>query len=127
MQVRQRPLSRNTLREAVRAAQHLGFTLSELQSADRHVSISRARQFVAYHVRSVTEASYPELGYLLKRDHTTIIAACRRVQKLLDSGDHNLRKLLQDLRASSYLCLHTCSRPGVRSCSALAEEGARAG
>ena len=52
-----------------------------IRGRDRHQSVARARQIAAWLIRlhSNPRRSFPEIGRLLGRDHTTIMAACNSV------------------------------------------------
>lgn len=56
-------------------ARHHGFTVAELKSARRVKKVVLARQEAAYRIISETPLSYPQVGKLLHRDHTTILHA----------------------------------------------------
>jgi chromosomal replication initiator protein len=46
---------------------------------DRHRTVAEARQVAMWLVRELGGRSYPELGRIFQRDHTTAISAVRRV------------------------------------------------
>jgi chromosomal replication initiation ATPase DnaA len=60
-------------------AQYYGFTLDDVLATDKSRSIDRARAVAFFVARQVTDASYPELGRIFSRDHTTARHACKRV------------------------------------------------
>jgi hypothetical protein len=49
--------------------------------------VTRARQITAWVLRSQYAQSYPEIGRILGRDHSTVMHAVHRVQEALDDGD----------------------------------------
>ncbi len=64
---------------------HFRVTNSELLSKDRHKSVAFARQVAMYLCRQRLKCSFPELGRAFgNRDHTTVMSAVRRVEKLLE-------------------------------------------
>ena len=64
---------------------HFRLTNSELLSKDRHKSVAFARQVAMYLCRQRLKCSFPELGRAFgNRDHTTVMSAVRRVEKLLE-------------------------------------------
>jgi chromosomal replication initiator protein len=77
--------------------------LADLKGSRRHQAIARPRQVAMYLARKlVPGASFPLIGRAFgDKDHTTVIAACRKIEKLL--GDDaslradlaNIEKLLQ--------------------------------
>jgi hypothetical protein len=56
-----------------------GFTLPELRSTSRAADLVAARWAAAAAARSETEASLPQIGRLLNRDHSTILHALRKI------------------------------------------------
>jgi chromosomal replication initiator protein len=61
---------------------HFGIELPELLSKDRHKSLAFARQLAMYLCRTILQLSYPELGRAFGRDHTTCLAACRKMARV---------------------------------------------
>lgn len=62
---------------------HFGIELAALVSKDRSKSLAFARQLAVYLCRTVLGMSYPELGRAFGgRDHTTMLAACRRIERV---------------------------------------------
>lgn len=64
---------------------HFGIDLPSLLAKDRHKSVSFARQLAVYLCRTILGLSYPELGRAFGRDHTTMISACRRIERVCTS------------------------------------------
>jgi hypothetical protein len=62
-----------------RVAVEQGFSLAELRSTSRSARLVRARWAAMAAARSETEASLPQLGRILNRDHTTVLHGLRRV------------------------------------------------
>lgn len=56
-----------------------GVSLEDLISRNRHKNVSAARHEIMYWIRNKMKWSYPEIGKLFERDHTTVIAACRKM------------------------------------------------
>lgn len=72
--------------------------VSELKSKRRTKTLVYPRQIAMYLCRELTETSYPEIGRLFGgKDHTTIIHACKHIEKAKDE-DHALRSVLDDLK-----------------------------
>ncbi len=62
---------------------HFHLSNAELLSKDRHKSVAFARQVAMYLCRQRLKCSFPELGRAFgNRDHTTVMSAVRRVEKL---------------------------------------------
>lgn len=62
-------------------------------------AVVEARQFIAWALRDKWGLSYPHLARLLHRDHTTMIASVRKVQRANESRE---RWALQCAEACAY-------------------------
>lgn len=70
----------------------------EMVSARRARDVARPRQVAMYLAKELTPLSLPNIGRLFgKRDHTTVIHACRRVVTLI-AEDRRLRTHVAVLR-----------------------------
>lgn len=87
---------KNTVRSNPRLTQLIGdvagaFSVDpvELFEPSRSMkSVADARHVVAWAVRHwVPKPSFPEIGKMLNRDHTTIMHAVRRIDEAIQSGD----------------------------------------
>ena len=65
------------LRLAERLAEAEGYSLRILQGKARCASISRARASVAWELARETGMSFPEIGALLCKDHTSVLHMIR--------------------------------------------------
>ena len=83
-------------------ADYFRLRVSDLTSKRRSRSIVRPRQIAMALARELTNRSFPEIGTAFgDRDHTTVLYACRQVEKLrkTDSAiDTDYRNLLRRLR-----------------------------
>lgn len=77
-------------------ARYFKVTVDELRQDRRHKQLAYARQVAMYLCRKLTRASFPELGNRFNKDHTTVLAACRKIDKLR-ATDSVLRKQLEEL------------------------------
>lgn len=60
----------------------------DLLSDRREHGISMPRSVAMYLVRKMARLSYPEIGRLLnKKNHSTVISACNRIEKAVTQGD----------------------------------------
>ena len=60
----------------------------DLLSDRRDHGISLPRSVAMYLVRKMARLSYPEIGQLLnKKNHSTVISACRRIDKAIAAGE----------------------------------------
>lgn len=57
-------------------AEHFGLTRDDLLGRSRRLTVSVAR-IVAMRIARTEGYSYPELGIVFGRDHTTVMAVCR--------------------------------------------------
>ena len=81
-----RPVHAEQIFEAVR--EFFGLERSELMSGRRQRTISLARSVAMYLARKLTNLSYPEIaGRMGKRNHSTVISACRRVEASVRRDD----------------------------------------
>lgn len=65
-------------------ADYYGLTLEELCGPSRSRPLVQARQVAMYLCREKTDMSLPAIGNVFgDRDHTTVLHACRRIQKLM--------------------------------------------
>jgi chromosomal replication initiator protein len=83
------------IQEAVANRYHI--KVSDLKSKRRTKTLVHPRQLAMYLCRELTDASFPEIGRDFGgKDHTTIIHACKQVQKSLEK-DSSLRTTLNSI------------------------------
>lgn len=76
---------------------HFGVRLTDLQSKKRTQSITMPRQICMYLARNLTRHSLEEIGgHLGGRDHTTVMHACEKIEKLC-SNDEKTKIMLDEL------------------------------
>lgn len=66
---------------AVHAVKH-GVTVSDLKSRSRAQPLAHIRQKIMAKLRRDTDLSYPTIGRIFNRDHTTVLHAVRRIEEL---------------------------------------------
>ena len=72
--------------------------ISELKSKRRTKTLVHPRQIALFLVRELTDSSFPEIGREFGgKDHTTIIHACRQIEKALDE-DTTLQATIESLK-----------------------------
>ena len=72
--------------------------VSELKSKRRTKTVVHPRQIAMYLSREMTDASFPEIGREFGgKDHTTIIHACRQIEKAMEN-DSSLRTRVESLK-----------------------------
>ena len=83
------------IQEAVANRYHI--KVSDLKSKRRTKTLVHPRQVAMYLCRELTDASFPEIGRDFGgKDHTTIIHACKQVQKSLEK-DSSLRATINSI------------------------------
>jgi len=70
-----------------RIAREYGFTREEILAADRHKSVTYARHLAMFFCRLRTGMSFPELGGVFERDHSTVMSGVRRIADRLNGAD----------------------------------------
>ena len=79
-------------------SEHFGITSADIKGSRRTRAISEPRQLAMFLARKHTEHSYPELGRKFGgKDHTTVLAACRKLEKLLKENDSTTIAKVRDL------------------------------
>lgn len=66
----------------VALAREFGVAVDDLRVPDRQQSIAAMRCIAMATLREHTRMSYPEIGRLLLRDHTTVMSGCARAVTL---------------------------------------------
>jgi chromosomal replication initiator protein len=67
-------------------AETFGVSIEDLLSPKRTAELAQARQIAMYVARNKTEESLQQIGYCFnKKDHTTVIHACRKIEDLVKS------------------------------------------
>lgn len=80
-------------------AEHFGISAADIKGSRRTRAISEPRQYAMYLSRKHTEHSYPEIGRQFGgKDHTTVLAACRKLERLLPNDD-SMGHLMRELEA----------------------------
>lgn len=67
---------------------YFGIEMRELMSGRRHRTISLARSVAMHLIRKTAKLSFPEIGMKMgKRNHSTVISACRRMERAIDRNE----------------------------------------
>ena len=70
---------------------YFGLEHKDLMSGRRQRTISLARSVAMYLVRKTAKLSFPEIGYRMgKRNHSTVISACRRIERAVQHNENLL-------------------------------------
>ena len=68
--------------------EHFGLEMQDLMSGRRQRTISLARSAAMYLIRKTSKLSFPEIaGRMGKRNHSTVISACRRIERGMAKGE----------------------------------------
>ena len=77
-EVKARPPSKPKVRQVLtEVAERYGLTLADITGHDRRRPLAHIRAEAFYEARRLTGASYPMIGLIAARDHTTVLHACR--------------------------------------------------
>ncbi|MDG2380752.1 MAG: DnaA/Hda family protein [Pirellulaceae bacterium] len=85
-------------RKIIRAtARHFGLKVTNVTGASRRKMDALARSVAMFLIRELTPLSYQQIGQLFQqRDHSTVMHACRKVQRMIDS-DSTTRSAVHEL------------------------------
>lgn len=78
-----------------------GVSWNEMRSHRRDQASVLARHVAMFLAYEMTPASYPQLGMFFDRDHTSVLAAVRRVRRLMQTDPALAGRLNQLRRALS--------------------------
>ncbi|MGM0557775.1 MAG: chromosomal replication initiator protein DnaA [Myxococcota bacterium] len=79
-------------------ARHFDISSSDIRGRRRTRAISEPRQYAMYLARKHTDHSYPQLGEQFGgKDHTTVLAAFKKMSELLEIGDTETTDILDTL------------------------------
>ncbi len=80
------PVRPETIIEAI--CNHFDLELRDLMSGRRQRTISLARSIAMFLIRKTSKLSFPDIaGKMGKRNHSTVISACRRIEKALAKNE----------------------------------------
>ncbi|MEE8126017.1 MAG: chromosomal replication initiator protein DnaA, partial [Nitrospirales bacterium] len=93
---KRRVITTEDIQEAVASRFHL--KISDLKSKRRTKTLVYPRQIAMFLCRTLTDASFPEIGRDFGgKDHTTIIHACKQMEKSQEA-DSTLRTTIESLK-----------------------------
>ncbi|MFP4599107.1 MAG: chromosomal replication initiator protein DnaA [Persicimonas sp.] len=79
-------------------ANDFDITPRDIKGKRRTRAISKPRQYAMYLARKHTDNSYPRLGELFGgKDHTTVLAAAKKIGGLVDDGDDDICAIIDRL------------------------------
>ncbi len=69
-------------------AYHFGVKVAQLCGPLKVRKVARPRQVAMYLARSLTSLSYPDIGAAFNRNHSTVVAAVKAIERLWETrGD----------------------------------------
>lgn len=68
-------------------------TAEEIKGKKRDSSISNARHICIYLIRQMNELSLKQIGDIFSKDHTTIIASCKKVRNEMDTNEEKKQEI----------------------------------
>lgn len=82
------------LADVIAAAEELHeLTPGSILRFDRHKHISDVRRMVAFVGRAWLDLSYPRIGAIMLRDHSTIVHHCKEMARLLRKDRSRMREV----------------------------------
>jgi chromosomal replication initiator protein len=79
-------------------ARYYKVPVESLKEDRRHKALAHARQVAMYLSRKLTKGSFPEIAARFSKDHSTVISAVRKVEKLRET-DAGVKRELDELEA----------------------------
>lgn len=93
-QEKKEPISINAIQRNV--ADYFDIRLADMTSKQRSASVSLPRQVAMFLCRSMTSASFPDIGVAFGKTHATVIHACRRINAKI-IADQQLKHVVAKL------------------------------
>jgi hypothetical protein len=82
------PLTAGPVRTlAVIVSNYYGLTIADLRDPSHVPTLVRPRQVFCYVCRHIAKQSYPRIGRLINRDHSTIVHACNKIEELIKTDE----------------------------------------
>jgi chromosomal replication initiator protein len=79
-------------------ARYYKVPVEALKEDRRHKAVAHARQVAMYLSRKLTKGSFPELALRFHKDHSTVISAVRKVERLRET-DASVKRELDELES----------------------------
>jgi chromosomal replication initiator protein len=99
MMTRPEPLTPEEI--VAKVAQFYSIDTDVLRGRNRSKKISRSRQIAMYLARKETQASLPQIGQILERDHTTVLHGYEKIRQAIEE-DNSLRRDILAIRERLY-------------------------
>ena len=89
-----RPVDMDQIQREV--ARYYKVAVEDLRQDRRMKQLAHARAVAMFLCRTLTKASFPEIARVFNKDHSTVLAACRKIETLVDS-DAQAKKEIGEL------------------------------
>ena len=77
-------------------AAHFGVTVHEILAKRRNPKVILPRHVAMYVTKHVSLQSFPEIGRRFQRDHTTVLHAVQKIERMIES-DFDLKQTIENL------------------------------
>jgi chromosomal replication initiator protein len=84
-----------------KVSSHYGVSVEDLKSKKKTAAISNARHVACYIIRSLTDKSFKEIGFIFSRDHTSVMHSCETVKmniKTVKNIDSEIKSLIKEIK-----------------------------
>ena len=104
---------------------YFGLRTADLHTSKKSRTIALARGIAMYLARKHTEMSFPEIGRFMRKNHSTVILACRRTAESMAANEtvewisaggprtKNINTIIADIEAQSGNTLTSTTPPDV--------------
>ncbi len=96
-----RPVTLTPAEIVEEVARYYSLDADLLRGRGRSKDIARSRQIAMYLAREETQASLPQIGEVLGRDHTTVLYGCDQISQKIEQDD-GLRRDILNIRERLY-------------------------
>lgn len=79
------------------ASMYFGRPFEEMLGPRRYKGLAEARHVAMYVAQKLCTASFPAIGRVFDRDHTSILHGVAKIQKRLDEGDVELKRAVDEI------------------------------
>lgn len=79
-------------------ARYYDVTVSEIMSKKRSRDITIPRQVSMYLCRSILDETFPKIGEIFKKDHTTVMHACTKIDEEMDKTDSPIYYDIEEIK-----------------------------
>lgn len=86
-----------------KSAKKYGVETSDIKGKKRTNEIAQARHVCIYLIRKLTDLSYPSIGKLLNRDHSTVMSSIEQVEKKMKESvafESEIKDLIREIKSN---------------------------